>query len=209
MLMCWAHAQVGLAKGYRMFTMPELGAGKDPLESLYAVTGGPTAEVLAMVKDDVAPEPEPPAAAPAEEAEEEDAGEDDLWGDEDEEAEEENEKRLAAIAAAHKAKKAAAGKLKVVIAMSKVILDVKPWDDTTDMKELEKLVRGIKHPTNPKAIEWQAGALEDIGYGIKKLRIMVQVIDDEVSVDDDLVEKIVDEFDDHVQSVDIFAFNKV
>ena len=183
MLMCWTHAQVGLAKGYRMFTMPELGAGKDPLESLYAVTGGPTAEVLAMVKDDVAPEPEPPAAAPAEEAEEEDAGEDDLWGDEDEEAEEENEKRLAAIAAAHKAKKAAAGKLKVVIAMSKVILDVKPWDDTTDMKELEKLVRGIKHPTNPKAIEWQAGALEDIGYGIKKLRIMVQVIDDEVSVD--------------------------
>ena len=209
MLMCWTHAQVGLAKGYRMFTMPELGAGKDPLESLYAVTGGPTAEVLAMVKDDVAPEPEPPAAAPAEEAEEEDAGEDDLWGDEDEEAEEENEKRLGAIAAAHKAKKAAAGKLKVVIAMSKVILDVKPWDDTTDMKELEKLVRGIKHPTNPKAIEWQAGALEDIGYGIKKLRIMVQVIDDEVSVDDDLVEKIVDEFDDHVQSVDIFAFNKV
>ena len=42
----WAHAQVGLAKGYRMFAMPELGAGKDPLESLYAVTGGPTAEVL-------------------------------------------------------------------------------------------------------------------------------------------------------------------
>ena len=126
------------------------------------------------------------AAAPAPAAaaeEEEDAGEDDLWGDEDEEAEEENEKRLAAIAAAHKAKKAAAGKLKVVIAMSKVILDVKPWDDTTDMAELEKLVRGIKHPTNPKAIEWQAGALEDIGYGIKKLRIMVQVIDDEVSVD--------------------------
>ena len=206
--MCWAHAQVGLAKGYRMFTMPELGAGKDPLESLYAVTGGPTAEVLAMVKDDVAPEPEPPAAAPAEEAEEEDAGEDDLWGDEDEEAEEENEKRLAAIAAAHKAKKAAAGKLKVVIAMSKVILDVKPWDDTTDMKELEKLVRGIKHPTNPKAIEWQASQLEDVGYGIKKLRIMVQVIDDEVSVDDDLVE-VITGFEDYVQSCDIHAFNKV
>ena len=64
---------------------------------------------------------------------EEDGG--DLWGDEDddEEAEAENEKRLAAIAAAHKAKKAAAGKLKVVIAMSKIVLDVKPWDDATDM----------------------------------------------------------------------------
>ena len=38
---------------------------------------------------------------------------------------------------------------------------------------------------------------------------MVQVIDDEVSVDDDLVEKITEDFDEHVQSVDIFAFNKV
>ena len=45
------------------------------------------------------------------------------------------------------AKKAAAGKLKVVLAMSKIVLDVKPWDDATDMKELEKLVRGIKHAT--------------------------------------------------------------
>eukprot|EP01043_Picozoa_sp_COSAG02_P084806 COSAG02_NODE_22573_length_747_cov_2.612654_1_plen_157_part_01 len=128
----------GLAKGYRMFTMPELGAGKDPLEALYAVTGGPTAEVLAMVKDDVAPEPEvAPAPAPAEAAEEDDGG--DLWGDDDddEEADEENEKRLAAIAEAHRQKKIAAGKLKVVINMSKIVLDVKPWDDTTDMKELE------------------------------------------------------------------------
>ncbi len=152
-----------------------------------------------------------PAAAPAAAAaggEEDDGG--DLWGDDDDDAEadEENEKRLAAIAEAHRQKKIAAGKLKVVINMSKVILDVKPWDDTTDMKELEELVRGITHPTNPKAIEWQAGQLEDIGYGIKKLRIMVQVIDDEVSVDDDLVEKIT-EFEDHVQSCDIFAFNKV
>ena len=200
----------GLAKGYRMFTMPELGAGKDPLEALYAVTGGPTAEVLAMVKDDVAPEPEvAPAPAPAAaEAAEDDGG--DLWGDDDDDeaADEENEKRLAAIAEAHRQKKIAAGKLKAVINMSKVVLDVKPWDDETNMKELEVLVRGIKHATNPKAIEWQAGQLEDIGYGIKKLRIMVQVVDDDVSVDDDLVEVICG-FEDHVQSCDIFAFNKV
>ena len=111
-------------------------------------------------------------------------------------------------AEAHRQKKIAAGKLKEVINMSKVILDVKPWDDTTDMEELEKLVRTIKHETQPKAIEWQAAQLEDIGYGVKKLRIMVQVIDDEVSVDDDIVEKIT-EFEDYVQSCDIFAFNKV
>ena len=134
----------------------------------------------------------------------------DLWGDDDDDeaADEENEKRLAAIAEAHRQKKIAAGKLKAVINMSKVVLDVKPWDDETNMKELEVLVRGIKHATNPKAIEWQAGQLEDIGYGIKKLRIMVQVVDDDVSVDDDLVEVICG-FEDHVQSCDIFAFNKV
>ena len=32
---------------------------------------------------------------------------------------------------------------KVVIAKSTIILDVKPWDDETDMAEVEKLVRGI------------------------------------------------------------------
>jgi len=152
-----------------------------------------------------APAPAPAAAAAAEE---DDGG--DLWGDDDDDeaADEENEKRLAAIAEAHRQKKIAAGKLKAVINMSKVVLDVKPWDDETNMKELEVLVRGIKHATNPKAIEWQAGQLEDIGYGIKKLRIMVQVVDDDVSVDDDLVEVICG-FEDHVQSCDIFAFNKV
>lgn len=31
-----------------------------------------------------------------------------------------------------------------VIAKSSVILDVKPWDDETDMQEMEKLVRTIK-----------------------------------------------------------------
>ena len=137
-----------------------------------------------------------------------DSEEEDEEEEDDEDEEEENEKRLAAIAEAHRQKKIAEGKLKVVINMSKVVLDVKPWDDETNMEELEALVRGIKHATNPNAIEWQASQLEDIGYGIKKLRIMVQVIDDEVSVDEDLVDVICG-FEDHVQSCDIFAFNKV
>ena len=100
------------------------------------------------------------------------------------------------------------GKLKKVINKSKVVLDVKPWDDETDLKAMEAACRTIVHPTNPEAIEWQASGLEDIGYGIKKLRIMCQVIDDDVSVDDDIVE-VIQGFDDYVQSCDIFAFNKV
>ena len=31
-----------------------------------------------------------------------------------------------------------------LIAKSNIILDVKPWDDETDMKEMEKLVRSIE-----------------------------------------------------------------
>jgi translation elongation factor EF-1beta len=175
------------------------------LDAVEAARAAQKARLEALAAAAPAPAPAAPAPAPAEE---DDGG--DLWGDDDDDeaADEENEKRLAAIAEAHRQKKIAAGKLKAVINMSKVVLDVKPWDDETNMKELEGLVRGIKHATNPKAIEWQAGQLEDIGYGIKKLRIMVQVVDDDVSVDDDLVEVICG-FEDHVQSCDIFAFNKV
>jgi len=31
-----------------------------------------------------------------------------------------------------------------LIAKSSIILDVKPWDDEVDLKEMEKLVRGIE-----------------------------------------------------------------
>ena len=33
---------------------------------------------------------------------------------------------------------------KVIIAKSNIILDVKPWDDETDMKELERLTRTVE-----------------------------------------------------------------
>ena len=115
-----------------------------------------------------------------------------------------NEARLKAIADEMRAKKAAAGKLKVTIAKSSVVLDVKPWDDETDLAAMEKEVRKV----TPEGLEWQASQLEDIGYGIKKLRIMCQVVDDLISVDEDVVNKIM-EIEDHVQSCDIFAFNKV
>ena len=55
-------------------------------------------------------------------------------------------------------------------------------------------------------MEWQASALEDVGYGIKKIRIMVQVYDEKVSVEDDIVE-VIEGFEDHVQSCDVFALH--
>uniref|UniRef100_A0A1I7URC2 Elongation factor 1-beta n=1 Tax=Caenorhabditis tropicalis TaxID=1561998 RepID=A0A1I7URC2_9PELO len=140
------------------------------------------------------------SAAPAAEAAAE--GDDfDLFGSEDEEEDAEKakivEERLAAYAE-KKAKKAGP------IAKSSVILDVKPWDDETDLAEMEKLVRGIEMD----GLVWGGAKLIPIGYGIKKLQIITVIEDLKVSVDD-LIERITRDFEDHVQSVDIVAFNKI
>ncbi|CAG9865274.1 unnamed protein product [Phyllotreta striolata] len=90
-----------------------------------------------------------------------------------------------------------------LIAKSSIVLDVKPWDDETDMKELEKAARSVQM----EGLVWGASKLMPVGYGINKLQIMCVVEDAKVSVDE-LVEKI-QEFEDFVQSVDIAAFNKI
>lgn len=122
----------------------------------------------------------------------------DLFGsdEEDEEAAKIKEERLKAYAE-KKAKKP------TVIAKSSIVLDVKTWDDETDLKKLEELVRTIEMD----GLVWGASKLVPVGYGINKLQIMCVVEDEKVSVDD-LVEKI-QEFEDYVQSVDIAAFNKI
>uniref|UniRef100_A0AAF5Q6W8 Translation elongation factor EF1B beta/delta subunit guanine nucleotide exchange domain-containing protein n=1 Tax=Wuchereria bancrofti TaxID=6293 RepID=A0AAF5Q6W8_WUCBA len=50
--------------------------------------------------------------------------------------------------------------------------------------------------------------LIQLAYGIKVLQIICVVEDEKVSVDD-LIEQITEEVLDHVQSVDIVAFNKI
>jgi len=89
------------------------------------------------------------------------------------------------------------------IAKSSVILDVKPWDDETDMKEMEAKVRSVIMD----GLLWGASKLVPLAYGIQKLQIMCVVEDEKVSIDE-LQEKI-QEFEDYVQSVDISAFNKI
>ncbi|KAL4222176.1 Elongation factor 1-beta [Mactra antiquata] len=120
---------------------------------------------------------------------------DDLFGD----SESDDEETKARLAAYH-AKKAKKPK---VIAKSSLLIDVKPWDDETDMAELEKLVRTIEM----EGLLWGAGKLIPVGYGIKKLQINAVIEDDKVSTDE-LEEKIT-AFEDFVQSMDIAAFNKI
>ncbi|CAK9833855.1 Probable elongation factor 1-delta [Anthophora retusa] len=140
-----------------------------------------------------------PASKPANEKTNDDEDVD-LFGSDSEakdaEAAKVREERLAAYAA-KKAKKPA------LIAKSNIILDVKPWDDETDMKAMEEEVRKIK----TDGLLWGASKLVPLAFGIHKLQISCVVEDEKVSVDW-LTEKI-QEIEDYVQSVDIAAFNKV
>uniref|UniRef100_A0A4D5R9N5 Elongation factor 1-beta n=1 Tax=Scolopendra viridis TaxID=118503 RepID=A0A4D5R9N5_SCOVI len=90
-----------------------------------------------------------------------------------------------------------------VIAKSSVVLDVKPWDDETDMKLMEEKVRSIQHD----GLVWGASKLVPVGYGIHKLQIGCVVEDEKVSID--CLSEEIQEFEDVVQSVDVAAFNKI
>ncbi|XP_063227521.1 elongation factor 1-beta'-like [Bacillus rossius redtenbacheri] len=135
-------------------------------------------------------------SAPAAKQEEDDDV--DLFGsdEEDEEAAKIREERLKAYSE-KKSKKPA------LIAKSSIVLDVKPWDDETDMKEMETKVRTIQMD----GLLWGASKLVPVGYGINKLQIMCVVEDEKVSVD--LLVEEIQNFEDFVQSVDIAAFNKI
>lgn len=186
------------------------------------VTQSPKPAVVAK-----AAEPKPKPAA-------DDDDDIDLFGSDDEvdeAAEKLKQERLAAYAA----KKSKSELLKTyfllfftffsfvepaTIAKSNVILDVKPWDDETNMAELEKAVRTIEMD----GLVWGVSKLVPLAYGIKKLQIVCVVegnlfsfilllqitfivLDEKVSIEE-LSEKI-EAFEDFVQSVDIAAFQKI
>jgi len=143
----------------------------------------------------------PAAAAPAKE-EEDDDEEVDLFGSDEDEEEEDAEKvrireeRLKAYAE-KKSKKPA------LIAKTSVLLDIKPWDDETDMDAMLKAAKTIEK----EGLVWGAHKLVPVGYGINKLQLMCVVEDEKVSIDE-LCEQI-SEFEDFVQSVDISAMSKI
>merc|ERR1711981_677898 len=129
----------------------------------------------------------------------------DFFGSDDEEedaaAEALKQKRVADYNA-RKAEKAE--KKGVVAAKSMITLDVKPWDDETDLDELAVKVKTI---TQDGLVWGQQIQKKPLAFGIFKLVVTAIVEDEKVSTDD-LVESI-EAFEDHVQSVDIAAFNKL
>ncbi|RDL41995.1 Uncharacterized protein BP5553_01974 [Venustampulla echinocandica] len=138
-----------------------------------------------------------PAKAPAAEEDDDDV---DLFGSSDEEEDAEAEKIRNERLAEYKKKKE--GKVKPA-AKSVVTMDVKPWDDETDMKALEASVRSIEKD----GLLWGASKFVAVGFGIKKLQINLVIEDEKVSLDD--LQEEIQEFEDYVQSTDIVAMQKL
>ncbi|XP_029462193.1 elongation factor 1-beta isoform X2 [Rhinatrema bivittatum] len=125
----------------------------------------------------------------------------DLFGSDEEEEESDAAKKLREERLAqYESKKS---KKPALIAKSSILLDVKPWDDETDMAKLEECVRSIQLD----GLVWGGSKLVPVGYGIKKLQIQCVVEDDKVGTD--LLEEKITAFEDFVQSMDVAAFNKI
>ena len=124
----------------------------------------------------------------------------DLFGSDEEEEDPEvvaeREKRLAEY------KKKKEGKAKPA-AKSLVTLDVKPWDDETDMNELVQNVLAIEMD----GLVWGAHKLVAVGFGIKKMQVNLVVEDEKVSLDE--LQGKIEEDEDHVQSTDVVAMQKL
>lgn len=65
-----------------------------------------------------------------------------------------------------------------MVAKSSVLLDVKVWDDETDMGALEKSVRSIVMD----GLVWGSSKLVPVAFGVKKLQIQCVIEDDKVNI---------------------------
>ncbi|KAB8227044.1 Translation elongation factor 1 beta [Aspergillus alliaceus] len=124
----------------------------------------------------------------------------DLFGSDDEEEDPEVVKEREARLAEYKKKKEAKPK---PVAKSLVTLEVKPWDDETNLEEMEANVRQIEKD----GLVWGASKWVAIGYGIKKLQINLVVEDEKISLDE--LQQEIEEDEDHVQSTDVAAMQKL
>ncbi|EIM19781.1 hypothetical protein E3Q22_04097 [Wallemia mellicola] len=153
--------------------------------SLYGSVEGSTAPAAAA------------AAAPA--AEKADDDEIDLFGS-DEEEDPEAERIKAERVAAYNEKKSKKPK---AVQKSVVTFDVKPWDNETDMKQLEENMRALEID----GLTWGLSKLVPVGYGVNKLQVTLVVEDDKVSLEE--LQEQVEADEDHVQSTDIAAMQKL
>ncbi|KXX79682.1 Elongation factor 1-beta [Madurella mycetomatis] len=167
-------------------------------ENEFATLPGDASKPYTVYGPDVAEVTLNPAKAPA--AAEEEDDDVDLFGSDDEEEDAEAARVREERLAEYRKKKESKPK---VAAKSIVTLDVKPWDDETDMDGLEAAVRGIEK----EGLVWGASKLVPVGFGIKKFQINLVVEDEKISLDE--LQEEIQEFEDYVQSTDIAAMQKL
>ena len=131
----------------------------------------------------------------------------DLFGEMTEEEKKAQEEKKAVIA---KAKARAAEKEKKC--KSLIVMDVKPWDDETDMAKMEAEIRAIEKD----GLLWGSSKLVTFAFGMKKLQITAVIEDTKIPSFDEIIENHILLLDDeeevqseNVQSVDILSFNKL
>ena len=134
---------------------------------------------------DVPPEPVAPVVA------EEDDDDFDFFGSDD------DEEAMAELAAAR-----VKPKDNKKLERSNVCIAVNPTGVDVDWGEIEDYCRSI----TIEGLDWKAAVLEDVAFGIKKLKISMNIIDDLVSVDD--VEELIQANED-VTSTEIVHFTKL
>jgi elongation factor 1-beta len=144
----------------------------------------------------------PAAPKPSAGSDDSDEDCDDLFGDltPEEQAAKDAKAKVVADAKARTAEK-------TLLSKSMIVLDVKPWDDETDMAALEKHVRSVEKD----GLLWGASKLVPVGFGIKKLQITAVILDAKVPSFDEIIEDylVQDGENDYIQSADIASFNKL
>ncbi|KAL7785852.1 hypothetical protein V8C37DRAFT_393566 [Trichoderma ceciliae] len=164
-------------------------------EDEFATLDGDASKPYTVYGPEVAEVTLNPAKAP--EADDDDV---DLFGSDDEEEDAEAARVREERLAEYRKKKEAKPK---IAAKSVVTLDVKPWDDETDLAALEAAVRGVEKD----GLLWGASKLVAVGFGIKKLQINLVVEDEKISLDE--LQEELQEFEDYVQSTDVVAMQKL
>jgi elongation factor 1-beta len=126
-------------------------------------------------------------------------------GEEDKDAAKARQERMKRNLEAKKQKDLKKGPKEVIIAKSLVLLDVKGWEEDTDWDALAKKIFEI----NLDGLVWKEEYKTPVvAFNMKKLDVGCVIEDDKVSIEDDIIEKLLG-WEDVVQSVDIACFNKI
>lgn len=83
-----------------------------------------------------------------------------------------------------------------------IVFDVMPADTDVDLADLERRIKDI----HLDSLIWGECAVEEVGFGIRKIRVACEIEDEKCNTDD--IESRIADMEDFVQSVQITAFQK-